>query len=344
MAEKIKPDLKLVAWELTRSCNLACSHCRASSEHGPYKDELTTEEAFGLIDDIASFAKPIMILTGGEPLLRKDIFEIAAHGKKAGLQMVMAPNGTLLDDANIKKAVGSGISRISVSLDGPDAASHDALRQVAGAFKSACMGIEKAKAGGLDFQVNSTISKRNISSLPDMISLAKGLGAKAHHIFLLVPTGRAREMEGEELSPIEYEEALKYLAMEKKSSPIEIKVTCAPHFNRILIQSGISDAASLAGRGCMGGAGFCFVSHTGIVQPCGYLEINCGDIRKEAFKNIWLRSEVFNNIRDWDKYTGKCGICEFKAVCGGCRARAYSKFGDYLREEPYCAYEPKDAR
>jgi heme b synthase len=344
MAEKQKVDLKLIAWELTRSCNLACGHCRASSKYGPYPDELTTSECFKLIDDIVSFSKPVIILTGGEPLLRKDIFEIISYGKKNGLVMVMSPNGTLLDDGNIKKIIASGIKRISVSLDGPDALSHDSLRQVDGAFRQACDGIERAKKAGLEFQINTTVIRRNLELLPQIIGLAKHLGAKAHHIFLLVPTGRAREMTSEELSAAEYEEALKFLAREKKASPLEIKITCAPHFNRVLLQDHAYTASSLAGRGCMGGTGFCFISHIGDVQPCGYLEIKCGNIRKTTFKEVWFESEVFNNIRDWGKYRGKCGSCEFKKACGGCRARAYVKYNDYLREEPYCTYEPKVKR
>jgi heme b synthase len=341
MAEKQIADLRMVAWELTRSCNLACSHCRASSQYGPYPDELTTDECFKIIDEIVSFSKPIVILTGGEPLLRKDVFEIAAYGKSKGMIMVMAPNGTLLTDENVKKIISTGIKRISISLDGPDEAVHDRLRQVPGAFKQACVGIERAKKAGLEFQINSTITKRNIKLLPQIIKLAKDLGAKAHHIFLLVPTGRAKDMIDEELSAKEYEETLKLLAKEKKDSSLEIKITCAPHFNRILLQEHVGAAPALKGRGCMGGVSFCFISHRGELQPCGYLELKCGNTRKEGFKKAWLESEVFNNIRDWSKYEGKCGICEFKGVCGGCRARAYVKFDNYLGEEPFCTYEPR---
>lgn len=341
MAEKQKANLRMVAWELTRSCNLACRHCRASSQKGPYADELSTRECFKLIDEIVSFSKPVIILTGGEPLLRKDLFAIIEYGRKQGLTLVMAPNGTLLNDENIGKIIASGIKRISVSLDGPDADSHDSLRQVPGAFDQACAGIRKAKNAGLEFQINSTVTKRNIGLLPQIMNLAKELGAKAQHIFLLVPTGRAKDMIEDELSVSEYEEALEFLAQEKKNSALEIKITCAPHFNRILLQKHLAAASSLTGRGCMGGVGFCFISHIGDVQPCGYLEIKCGNVREHEFKKIWFDSEVFNNIRDWDKYTGKCGRCEFKGVCGGCRARAFAKYGDYLREEPYCAYQPR---
>jgi len=292
------------------------------------------------MDEIVSFARPVIILTGGEPLLRKDIFEIAAYGKTKGLAMVMAPNGTLLTDENIKKIISSGIKRISISLDGPDAVSHDDLRQVPGAFSQACEGIKRARKAGLEFQINSTITRRNIKMFPQLMNLAKELGAKAHHIFLLVPTGRAKEMIDEELTPSEYEKALQFLAKEKKGSSLEIKITCAPHFNRVLLQEHSGAVSSLAGRGCMGGVSFCFISHTGDVQPCGYLEIKCGNVREHGLKRAWFESEVFNNIRDWSKYKGKCGVCEFKVVCGGCRARAFALSGDYLAEGPYCIYEP----
>jgi len=341
MAEKQKADLRMVAWEVTRSCNLACSHCRASSKYGPYPNELSTDECLRILDDIASFSRPIIILTGGEPLLRKDIFEIAKYGKTKGLTMVMAPNGTLLNDENINKIIASDIKRISISLDGPDEASHDNLRQVPGAFKRALEGIERSKGAGLEFQINTTVTTRNIKLLPRIINLAKALGARAHHIFLLVPTGRAKEMINEELSTSEYEETLKLLAQEKTMSSLEIKITCAPHFNRILLEAHPESASSLRGRGCMGGVSFCFISHLGELQPCGYLEIKCGNVREQGFKKAWFESEVFNNLRDFSNYKGKCGVCEFRAVCGGCRARAYAKYSDYLREEPYCAYEPK---
>lgn len=341
MAEEQKVNLRMVAWELTRRCNLACGHCRASSKYGPYANELTTAECFKLIDEIVSLSSPVIILTGGEPLLREDIFEVAEYGKKKGLRMVMATNGTLLTDENAAKIMQAGIKRISVSLDGPDAATHDNLRQVLGAFKRACEGIARAKKAGLEFQINSTITKRNIKLLPQIMELAKERGAKAHHIFLLVPTGRAKDMAGEELSAQEYEETLKVLAGQMNKFSLQIKITCAPHFNRILAQEHLQPAASLTGRGCMAGVSFCFISHTGDLQPCGYLDLKCGNLREQGFKQNWLESEVFNNLRDFSKYKGKCGICEFKAICAGCRARAYAVSQDYLAEEPYCVYQPK---
>ncbi len=340
MVEKQKENLRMIAWEVTRSCNLACLHCRASSICGSYANELATEECFKLIDEIVSFSKPVIILTGGEPLLRKDIFQIAEYGNKKGLRMVMATNGTLLTDELVTKILQSGIKRISISLDGPDEATHDSLRQVPGAFQRACAGIARAKKAGLEFQINSTITRGNLELVPQIMELAEKLGAKAQHIFLLVPTGRAKDMLGEELSAQEYEKTLKFLAQEKNRSSLEIKITCAPHLNRILAQEHLEPAATLTGRGCMAGVSFCFISHTGDLQPCGYLDLKCGNIRKQGFKSSWLESEVFNNLRDFSKYQGKCGICEFRAICSGCRARANAVANNYLAEEPYCAYQP----
>ena len=341
MAGKKMTALKMVAWELTRSCNLACSHCRASSEKGPYAGELSTAECLAVLDEIASFANPVIIRTGGEPLLRKDIFEIAGYGRNKGLKVVMATNGTLLDGEHIRGIVDSGIRMISVSLDGPDRKSHDLFRQVPGAFESALAGMEKAKAAGLGIQINSTITKRNKGLLPEIMNLGVKLGVKSHHLFFLVPTGRGRLMQNEALSPAEYEETLQFLSRQKRDSHVDIKVTCAPHFNRILLQAHADKTGSLGGTGCMAGSSFCFISHQGELQPCGYLEIACGNVRRAGFRKAWSGSEVFNNLRDRSGLQGKCGACEFKMVCGGCRARAYAKNGDYLSPEPYCIYEPR---
>jgi len=416
----------MVAWEVTRSCNLACGHCRASAQRGPYEGELDTQKCKQILDEIAAVGKPVIILTGGEPLLRPDIYEIAAHGDGKGLRMVLATNGTLMTGTVAENLIQAGIRRVSVSIDGPDAESHDAFRGVPGAFAGAMAGIAAMKRAGLEFQINTTITRANLSRIREIHDLAHRIGAAAHHIFLLVPTGRAKEMADQEISPLAYEETLEWFYEEGLSCAIQLKATCAPHYYRIFHQrrserrgesEGRSAGAGLSGwsepslhgggardqdgvigkgqgakaaavegdgkaagrsafavvaagipassalvevsqpsagkgrhplnamtRGCLGGSAFCFISHTGQVQPCGYLELDCGWVTERGFAEIWNESPIFQDLRDLGRYKGKCGRCEFIRVCGGCRARAYETTGDYLAEEPFCIYEPGKAR
>jgi radical SAM protein with 4Fe4S-binding SPASM domain len=428
--DKILPHtLRMVAWEVTRSCNLACGHCRASALRGPYEGELDTEKCKQILDEIAALGKPVIILTGGEPLLRPDIYEIAAYGDRKGLRMVLATNGTLVTETVAENLIRAGIRRVSVSIDGPDAASHDTFRGVPGAFAGAMAGIAAMKRAGLEFQINTTITKANLSRIREIHDLTHGLGAVAHHIFLLVPTGRAKEMADQEITPLAYEETLNWFYEEGLSCAIQLKATCAPHYYRIFHQrrserrgesegrsagagpsggsewslqgEGVCDQGREAGkvlgakaaavaedgktgkaaarsasdavtaeitaasalaevrqpsagkggqplnamtRGCLGGSAFCFISHRGQVQPCGYLELDCGRVTEKGFAEIWNESSVFQDLRDLGRYKGKCGRCEFIRVCGGCRARAYETTGDYLAEEPFCVYEPGKAR
>jgi heme b synthase len=316
---------------------------------GPHSGELATSEAFRLLDQIAEVGQPIVILTGGEPLLREDIFEISAYGTQKGLKMVMAPNGTLLTETVAKKLIDAGIKRISISLDGATPESHDRFRKVQGAFAGAIRGMTIAKSVGLDFQVNTTITKTNLDQIPAIQKLAVQLGAVAHHIFLLVPTGRGKYIVDAEIDAAEYEQTLNWFYNQRHQSSLELKATCAPHYYRILRQrakaEGISVTFSSHGldavtRGCLGGIGFCFISHRGEVQPCGFLAVKAGNIRERSFAAIWKNSDLFITLRDYDKLQGKCGICEFKRVCGGCRARAYEATGNYLAEEPLCSYMP----
>ena len=342
-------QLRMIAWEVTRRCNLACVHCRASAERGPYTGELSTEECFRLMDDIVSFSRPVIILTGGEPLLRPDVFDLARYGTGKGLRMVMATNGTMIDGAIVKEMKAAGIQRVSVSLDGPDAETHDGFRKVAGAFEGSLRGIEFLRKGGVEFQINTTITQANLHLIARILSLAVDLGAVAHHIFLLVPTGRGKELKGQSISGRDYEETLHWFYEQRERVPLQLKATCAPHFYRIFRQRSRKEGKEIAlqshgldamTRGCLGGISFCFISHTGEVQPCGYLEVDCGKVREEPFHKIWASSKVFTDLRNTDGYKGKCGRCEFRKVCGGCRARAYEASGDYMAEEPYCIYEP----
>lgn len=340
---------RLVAWEVTRSCNLNCVHCRAAANCGPYHGELAREECFRVLDEIAAVAKPIVILTGGEPLLREDIWDIASHGTEIGLRMVMATNGTLVTPRIVERMKSSGIKRVSISLDGASAARHDAFRKVQGAFEGALAGIENLRNGGVEFQINTTVTKSNMEEIQELLDLAIGLGAAAHHLFLLVPTGRAKEMVDQEIDAEEYEKLLRWFYRKGREVPIHMKATCAPHYYRILRQE-----AHLRGekvdfdtygldavtRGCLGGTSFCFISHVGIVQPCGYLELKCGDLKESSFGEVWNGSDVFKRLRDLSAYKGKCGVCEYLKFCGGCRARAFESTGDYMSEEPLCMHRP----
>jgi len=348
--ENKQNQLRLLAWETTRTCNLACVHCRAKATTEPWPGELTIKESKALLTDVASFATPIVILTGGEPLLRPDIFEIAEYGTSLGLRMVMAVNGTLITKEYADKMKQTGIKRVSISLDGAIAESHDSFRAVVGAFSAALNGIEILKQVQMPFQINTTITKANLVELPDINRMVNNLGAVAHHIFLLVPMGRGKDIRELEITAKEYEKTLNWFYDQRGKTAMQLKATCAPHYYRILRQRAHEKGEKVSfethgldavTRGCLGGTGFCFISYEGKVQPCGYLEIQAGDIKKEPLSRIWEKSEVFRNLRNFDALKGKCGVCEYHKVCGGCRARAYEATGDYMEEEPLCSYIPK---
>ncbi|NOX33934.1 MAG: heme b synthase [Deltaproteobacteria bacterium] len=342
--------IRLVAWETTRRCNLACKHCRAVAENHTYDNELDTRASFRLLEQIKQVGDPIIILTGGEPLLRDDIFDIAAFGTRLGLRMVMAPNGTLITRKIALKMKESGIRRISVSLDGSTPETHDAFRGLENAFDNSIRGIKIAKKAGIDFQINTTITKTNLDQIPKILDLAEELGAVAHHIFLLVPTGRGKYIVDSEINAEEYEETLNWFYDQREKTGLQLKATCAPHYYRILRQRARKDGKKVTfethgldavTRGCLAGTGFCFISHVGRVQTCGFLDVKCGDITRQTFKEVWENSEVFNKLRDFNNLESKCGACEYKRVCGGCRARAYEATGNFLAQEPLCSYQPK---
>ena len=340
--------LRLIAWEITRNCNLSCVHCRASATHGTSTEELDTRACMKLLDQMAEVSPAIVILTGGEPLLRPDIFDIAGYGTSKGLRMVMAPNGTLVNRENAVKMARAGIKRISISLDGSTRETHDHFRGVDGAFDSALRGIACARDAGINFQINTTITQANLSEISKIQELAITLGAVAHHIFLLVPTGRGKYIADKTISAVEYEETLNWFYDQSEHAPLQLKATCAPHYYRILRQRARQDGKTVTfqshgldavTRGCLGGTGFCFISHKGGVQPCGFLQIDCGNVTQDSFANIWKTSEVFQALRNYDNLKGKCGQCEYRKVCGGCRARAFEATGDYLAEEPLFLYQ-----
>ena len=318
----------IVAWETTSACNLLCSYCRARATAEPDPNELGTKEGLALIDDVA-LLKPLLILSGGEPLLRPDIFLLARHAVSKGLRVSLATNGTLLTPELVDEIVSSGVSRVSISLDGSTPEDHDAVRGK-GCYLRAMKGIENLR-GRVDFQINFTITKRNAKDLLPIFDLADNLRAKAIHFFFLVPTGRG--IEEDLVSPDLQEELLSLIDLERSRRTIEVQVTCAPQYARI--------ARPGSGRrsgGCLAGTSFVFISRRGEVYPCGYLPMLAGNVREQSFSEIWENSVVFKALRE-RKLKGKCGKCGYRTTCGGCRARAFSKKGDYLESDPMCNYE-----
>ncbi|MBI2868663.1 MAG: radical SAM protein [Chloroflexi bacterium] len=344
----------LVAWEITRSCNLFCAHCRASAESCAYSDELNTEECFNIIDSILEVGKPIIILTGGEPLKRQDVFLLAGYAVSKGLKVVLGSNGTLITREMAEKLAAIPVSRIGVSLDFPYAELQDNFRGKKGAFDAVMAGIANARSAGLEVQINATLTRLNKPYLEDLLALALRVGAVAFHPFFLVPTGRGKGLESVEMSPEQYEDALNWIWEKQRElgDRIFFKPTDAPHYLRVVKQRqkqantvpGTGPAPAHPGhaitRGCLAGTGFCFISHRGVVQGCGYLDVAAGSIREQSFSRIWRESPLFNTLRDLTKLKGKCGECEYKRLCGGCRARAYESTGDCLEAEPYCIYRP----
>ena len=355
----IEPGINLVAWEIARTCNLYCAHCRASASNRQYEDELTTEECFRVIDQILEVGKPILILSAGEPLVREDVFTIAEYAASKGLRVAMGTNGTLLTGDVAARLKAVPIPRVAVSIDFPEATLQDEFRGQRGAFAAAMRGIEVARRAGIGIQINSTITRLNVQYLEELLSLALRVGAGAFHPFMLVPTGRGKDLASVELSPQEYEDTLNWIydRQIELGDRMFFKPTDAPHYLRVMAQrrkegrKGASPVPQRPGhggghparsisRGCLAGTGFAFISSQGRVQGCGYLDVAAGSIREQSFGQIWAGSPLSNDLRDLSNIKGKCGVCEYKRICGGCRARAYEATGDYLGEEPYCVYQP----
>jgi AdoMet-dependent heme synthase len=390
---------RLVFWEVTKGCNLRCIHCRASATELSSPTDLPTKTALGVIDQIASFANPILVLSGGEPLYRSDIFQLARYGSDRGLRVALATNGTLVTKEVAMMIVDSGVRRVSISLDGADALTHDSFRGIPGAFEAAVQGLRNLRERGMSVQINMTIARHNARQLPDVLQLARSLGVDALHTFLLVPVGCGVDIAAEQMvAPEEYEAMLNWFYDRSLEGGIELKATCAPHYFRVARQrraeerrasgsygqvaveapaavpdaihplemtmpgaTGINLRPSHAAhgghparpsgghpagmnamtKGCLAGTGVCFISHQGDIYPCGYLPVLAGSLKQQTFGEIWEHATVFEQLRETDNLKGKCGCCEFRNVCMGCRARAYAATGDFLDEEPFCVYEPR---
>ncbi len=344
---------KWIAWEITRRCNLHCIHCRSSSEEvvNDHPDP-KKEECIRIIDDITSFAKPVMVLTGGEPLLRKDFFEIAKYGTQKGLRVCLATNGTLVNDEICQKLKEVDIKMVSLSLDGPNEDIHDDFRKQKGAFKATINAAKLFKKHDIPFLINSSFTKRNQNTIQEVYKLAKELGATAWYMFMIVPTGRAEELLNELISREDYEKILNWhYDMEKNEKDVLVRPTCAPQYYRIILERSKKEGEKFERRtlkfstggskGCIAGQLICIINVDGDVLPCSYFPLPAGNIKKQSFKDIWENSELLKNLRNFSSYKGRCGVCEYVNVCGGCRARAYCLKDDYMEEDPYCKYIPR---
>ena len=388
------PPLRLLFWETTAACNLACVHCRRLDVSAKLcKDDLTTEQALTMIRSLPQTGRPILVFSGGEPLMRPDLFDLAAEAHNIGLPTALATNGTIMNDAVAQRVIDVGFRRVSMSFDGPDPATHDKFRGIDGAFDSSIRGFKTLRKFGMSMQINTTVTQHNYAHLDRMYQLALDLGADALHIFMLVPVGCGMTLADDiKLSPDEYEAALNWIYDRSTEGRIHLKATCAPHYFRVLRQRSRQDgrpmpaspnrmghpatpgvpasagmfkpeqsessSAALGSsghghpggdmtamtKGCLAGTAVCFVSHTGSVFPCGYLPVDCGNVKTTPFPDIWANSADFAKLRDPDQLQGKCGACEYKQVCMGCRARAYADSHDYLAEEPECNYIPMRLR
>lgn len=343
---------KWIAWEITRRCNLSCVHCRSSSELvANNHPDCSYQQATSVLDDIASYASPVVVLSGGEPLMRDDVFDIARYGTDKGLRMCLATNGTLVTEetcANIKKAE---IKMVSLSIDGASAETHDNFRNQEGAFAGAMEAIRLFNEHNIPFLVNSSFTLRNRHEIPEIYKLVKGLGASAWYMFMIVPTGRGEDIM-EELIPEDiYDEILEWhYEVEKQEDELLMRPTCAPHYYRTVRQKAKEDGSKFQRRnlkfstggskGCLAGQLICLIDVDGEVLPCSYFPKSAGNIFNLGLKEIWEKSELFLSLRDFKSYKDNCGKCEYLQVCGGCRARAYAVTGDYLAQEPYCSYVP----
>ena len=351
----------LVIWETTRACDLACKHCRADAVSERHPLELSTEEAKRMMDAVRRFGRPLFVLTGGDPLKRTDIVELVGYGASIGLRMAMTPSGTpLMTKSVLRDLRDAGLARLAVSLDGSTAAIHDAFRGVPGSYEWTIRMLRAARDLGLSTQVNTTVSRYNLDDFDALCSLMTELGIVLWSVFFLVPTGRARAQDV--ASAEEFEAVFHKMYDLSRTAPFDIKSTAAPQYRRVILQRQVAERRageraeapvpltaglgfSLAdgvgrARGVNDGDGFLFISHTGAIYPSGFLPLAAGNVRRDDLVEVYRYSPLFRQLRDRSLLKGKCGVCEYRDICGGSRARAYAVTGDYLEAEPYCAHVP----
>lgn len=347
-----------IAWEVTRACAYACVHCRADAQHQRNPNELTTEEAYQLIDRLADFGHPILIFTGGDPMMRRDLFDLIAYATQKGLRCSLTPTATALPTVErLQKAKEAGIRRIALSLDAPRPEVHDDFRKVPGSWQRTMDILHRAQDVGLSVQVNTTIAKHNADVLPEMVPFIEDVGAVQWSLFFLVPTGRA--MIEQMISAEEHEKIFNWLYDLSKTAPFDIKATAAQMYRRVAIErkkaetnsekpvtfqgAGFqyTDGLNRPTKGVNDGNGFLFISHTGSIEPSGFLPISAGNVRNDDVVDVYRNAPLFRDLRDYNKLKGRCGICEYRDVCGGQRGRAYGVTGDYLETDPACVYEPR---
>ncbi len=341
----------LVIWEVTRSCDLACIHCRASADPDRHPLELTTEEGFRLLERINSFGDPLMVFTGGDPLKRPDLYQLLEKSVQLGIRTTVSPSPTpLLTPEAIERFKDVGVARISVSVDGPDAESHDAFRGVSGSFSWATRALGEAQRIGLGTQINTTVTRRNLEQLGEIAQLVERFGCQMWDVFFLVPTGRGQTED--ELNAAEYEQVFGFLYELSRKAPFVVKTTEAMHYRRYVARrrkaEGKEETPAAHGpmnrmRGINAGRGFVFISRTGDIFPSGFLPIRAGNVRENDLLEVYQQAPVFRDLRDSSKLLGKCGLCPYRNLCGGSRARAYAVTGNYLSSEPRCDFDPATA-
>ncbi len=325
----------LISWNLTKKCNLRCPHCYM--EAGPRaENELTTQECLSLIDEMKALGTEMLILTGGEPLLRRDIYDIARYASSQGVWVVMGTNGVLITDKVAQKMVECGIQGVAISIDSIEPEKHNSFRGGPNAWEYSVRALDICRAHGLQVLVQTTVMAMNVDEIPRLIDFTRQKGAWSFNLYFLVQTGRGHHMN--DLSAEQTEAILSDLVdAQAQYRPMLVRSKCAPHFKRIAYEKGLG---GLESGGCMAGTHYGRITPEGDVTPCPYMTVIAGNVREKSFREIWETSPALLQLRDLRQLKGRCGACEFNALCGGCRCRAYSAYGDYLQEDPACAYQP----